>query len=161
VNDVKLVFAGRDFQYFNQQEEWMPFVWPDQSLDARSHIEWQTAEGGLRTAMDAQGRFGPVRLFENAKIAQQDNARYLLTWAPDHASGIALSVQLRSEAGSGPMEVLALRHFRLPDRIFVVNARNATARTTASGPPPLPAAARAAGQRAAVSLPVGAVPEVH
>jgi len=159
VSDVRLVFGDREFRYFNQQEAWVPFVWPDPSLDARSHIEWQTAEGGLRTALDAPGRFGPVRLFEKATVAQQDNARYLLTWAPDQGSAFALNVQLRSEAGAGPMEVLQLRHYRLPERIFMVNASRVQAGTMPSGPPPLPPAAREAGRRAAVALPAGTVPE--
>jgi type VI secretion system protein ImpL len=161
VNDVKVVFGGHEFQYFNQREEWVPFMWPDQSLDARSHVEWQTAEGGLRTAFDAQGRFGPVRLFEKAKVTQQDNARYLLTWAPDQSSAIALNVQLRSDSGAGPMEVLQLRHFKLPDRIFVVSTSQAQAGGVLSGPPPLPPAALEAGRRAAVSLPAGTVPEAN
>lgn len=161
ITDVRFVLAGRQFEYFNQKEEWVSFVWPDDTLDSRSRIEWQTAEGGLRSALDAQGRFGPIRLFEKAKVAQQDTARYLLTWAPDQGSRVALRTQLRSEAGSGPLEVLALRHYRLPAQIFVVNAGKVKAGTVPSGPPPLPPAALEAGRHAEITLPGGMAPEVR
>ncbi|MDR5671412.1 hypothetical protein KPA97_69470, partial [Burkholderia cenocepacia] len=96
--------------------EWVPFEWPGQSLENLSHIEWQTEQGGLSTALDSQGRFSLIRLLERAKVAQQDNARYLLTWMPDTSQGSPLKVQLRSEAGAGPLDVLQLRNFALPAR---------------------------------------------
>lgn len=131
VTDTRYVFSGRELHYFNQKEEWVPFEWPGQSLENLSHIEWQTEQGGLRSALDAQGRFGLIRLLERAKVSQQDNARYLVTWTPDMSQAIALRVQLRSEAGAGPLEVLQLRHFTLPTRIFVTGAAKAGPKTTA------------------------------
>jgi len=159
VTSMKIVLSGREFDYFNQKEEWVPFEWPGQSLENLSHIEWQTEQGGLRSALDAQGRFGLVRLLERAKVTQQDNARYLLTWAPDTSEGIALKVQLRIDAGAGPLDVLQLRHFTLPARIFVTGGAKAGPRISASNPPPLPPAAIAAAKHAAMPLPHGFVPE--
>jgi type VI secretion system protein ImpL len=166
ISDIRFALSGRELHYFNQKEEWMPFEWPGQSLDNLSHIEWQTEHGGLRSALDTQGRFGLIRLLERASVAQQDNARYLLSWTPDQSEGIALRVQLRSEAGAGPLDVLALRHFALPSRIFVKHSRNATDPTNAQNPtnsaatnavaldpPPLPAAAIASAKRATTPLP--------
>ncbi|EDT43671.1 ImcF-related family protein [Burkholderia ambifaria] len=155
ITDMRFVLSGRELHYFNQKQEWTPFEWPGQSLENLSHIEWQTEQGGLRTALDAQGRFGLVRLLERAKVTQQDNARYLLTWTPDTSQGIPLRVQLRSEAGAGPLDVLQLRHFALPARVFVTAAANAGARASASGPPPLPMSAIEAAKHAAVPLPPG------
>jgi type VI secretion system protein ImpL len=164
VTDIRVALSGRELHYFNQKEEWMPFEWPGQSLDNLSHIEWQTEQGGLRSALDMQGRFGLIRLLERANVSQQDNARYLLSWTPDQAAGIALRVQLRSEAGAGPLDVLALRHFTLPARIFATNSRSAasaanganTANSNAAfNPPPLPAAAIASARRATTPLPGG------
>jgi type VI secretion system protein ImpL len=161
VTDMKMVLSGRELDYFNQKEDWVPFEWPGQSLENLSHIEWQTEQGGLRSALDAQGRFGLIRLLERAKVSQQDNARYLLTWAPDTSQGIALKLQLRSDAGAGPLDVLQLRHFALPTRIFVTGGAKAGPRLTSSSPPPLPPAAIAAAKQAAMPLPQGSVPEVE
>ncbi len=155
VTGMKFVLSGRELRYFNQKQEWVPFEWPGQSLENLSHIEWQTEQGGLRTALDSQGRFGLIRLLERAKVTQQDNARYLLTWMPDTSQGIPLKVQLRSEAGAGPLDVLQLRNFALPARIFATGAVGARPKLSTASPPPLPAAAMAAAKHAAVPLPPG------
>ncbi|RQR67608.1 type VI secretion protein VasK [Burkholderia sp. Bp9126] len=155
VTDMKFVLSGRELHYFNQKQEWTPFEWPGQSLENLSHIEWQTEHGGLRTALDVQGRFGLIRLLERAKVSQQDNARYLLTWTPDTTQGIPLKVQLRSEAGAGPLDVLQLRNFALPSRVFVTSAASGGARLSALGPAPLPPSAIAAARHAAAPLPPG------
>ncbi|MGF6853900.1 ImcF-related family protein [Paraburkholderia sp. CI3] len=161
VNDMKFVLSGRELHYFNQKQEWMPFEWPGQSLENLSHIEWQTEQGGLRTALDSQGRFGLIRLLERAKVSQQDSARYLLTWTADTSQAIPLKVQLRSEAGAGPLDVLQLRHFTLPTRVFVTGALNVGPKRSAINPPPLPPSAIAAAKHAAMPLPQGALPEVE
>ncbi|MEX3671718.1 ImcF-related family protein [Paraburkholderia phenoliruptrix] len=169
VTGMKLVLSGRELHYFNQKQEWMPFEWPGQSLENLSHIEWQTEQGGLRTALDAQGRFGLIRLLERARVTQQDSARFLLTWSPETSEGIALKVQLRSEAGAGPLDVLQLRHFMLPARVFVTGAANGAvngvpkrlAAALPAQPPPLPPAAMAAARHAGTPLPYGALPEVE
>ncbi|GAU05091.1 type VI secretion protein VasK [Burkholderia stabilis] len=155
VTDMRFVLSGRELHYFNQKQAWTPFEWPGQSLENLSHIEWQTEQGGLRTALDSQGRFGLIRLFERAKVTQQDNARYLLTWTPDTSQGVPLQVQLRSEAGAGPLDVLQLRNFVLPARIFMAGAASAGPKVSTASPPPLPAAAIAAARHAAVPLPPG------
>jgi type VI secretion system protein ImpL len=170
ITDTKFVLSGRELHYFNQKEEWVPFEWPGQSLENRSHIEWQTEQGGLRSALDTQGRFGLIRLLERANVSQQDSARYLLSWTPDSSLGIALRVQLRSEAGAGPLDALALRHFTLPSRIFVTNPTRIATKTpsnpttarpanlAAISPPPLPPEAILAARRGTTPLPGGLVP---
>ena len=217
VIDMKFVLSGRELHYFNQKEEWTPFVWPGDTLENLTHIEWQTEQGGLRSALDMQGRFGFIRLLERAKVTPEDSARYLLTWMPDtarepthsagstpatpeddgegplegtpladsrsggsvkvkagnaspssvtapHTSpesglGTPLRVQLRSEAGAGPLDVLVLRNFTLPGRIFVTASAKGTQKPARVGPPPLPPSAVAAAKHAAVPLPHGALPE--
>ncbi|KVU06635.1 type VI secretion protein VasK [Burkholderia ubonensis] len=161
VTDMKFVLSGRELHYFNQKQEWTPFEWPGQSLENLSHIEWQTEQGGLRTALDSQGRFGLIRLLERAKVSQQDSARYLVTWMPDTSVGLPLRVQLRSEAGAGPLDVLQLRHFTLPTRIFVTGAAKAGPKLSVISPPPLPPSAIAAAKHAAMPLPHGTLPEVE
>ncbi|MGZ2749426.1 ImcF-related family protein [Burkholderia stagnalis] len=161
VTDMKFVLSGRELRYFNQKQEWVPFEWPGQSLENLSHIEWETQQGGLRTALDAQGRFGLIRLMERAKVSQQDNARYLLTWTPDTSQGIPLKVQLRSEAGAGPLDVLQLRNFTLPTRIFLTGSVKPGPKLSAANPPPLPASMIEAAKHAAVPLPRGALQEIE
>jgi type VI secretion system protein ImpL len=70
-----------------------------------------------------------------------------------------LRVQLRSEAGAGPLDVLVLRNFTLPGRIFVMASAKGTQKPARVGPPPLPPSAVAAAKHAAVPLPHGALPE--
>ena len=88
----------------------------------------------------------------------------MLTWTPDVSQGIALKLQLRSEAGGGPLDALQLRHFTLPTRVFAAsaatNATNLGPKLSAINPPPLPASAIAAATRAAVPLPHGVFPEI-
>ncbi|VVE19503.1 ImcF-related family protein [Pandoraea fibrosis] len=132
ITDVRFVLSDRDFHYFNQKEEWVPFEWPGQTLENVTRVEWQTDQGGLRSALDAQGRFGLIRLLERAQVEQQNSARHVLTWTPNQSTGTPLRVQMRSDAGAGPLEVLQLRHFSLPTRIFTAGSIKpvSAARTT-------------------------------
>ncbi|HEY2023164.1 ImcF-related family protein [Paraburkholderia sp.] len=159
ITDMRFVLSGRELHYFNQKEEWTPFLWPGDSIENLAHIEWQTEHGGLRSALDAQGRFALIRLLERAQVSQQDGARYLLSWLPDQSESLPLRVQLRSEAASGPLQVLELRHFKLPARIFQTGAANGALKLSAANPPPLPASALAAANQAAVPLPQGSLRE--
>jgi type VI secretion system protein ImpL len=151
ITDMKLVASGQQLHYFNQMEQWVPFEWPGQALDNNAQLQWQTEEGGLRSTMYAQGRFALIRLFERARVTQQDNARYVLSWMPDQGLSPPLSVQLRAEADAGPLNVLQLRHFTLPTRIFVT--KTAADKPTGPTPPPLPPGALAAAQKVGVPLP--------
>jgi hypothetical protein len=57
-----------------------------------------------------------------------------------------LSYLMRTDVGKGPLELLALRGFRLPARIFAVAAPNAAA-PPASIPTPIPIPTPAQGAR--------------
>jgi len=144
ITDMKVVLSGRELHYFNQKEEWTPFIWPGDALENISRIEWQTQEGGLRSTLDTPGRFGLIRLLERARVTPQDNARYLLAWMPDPTQDIPLKVQLRSEVGAGPLDMLALRHFSLPQRIFLTGSSRGTHKGAVGELPPLPASMTAA-----------------
>ncbi|WP_260466805.1 ImcF-related family protein [Pandoraea apista] len=133
ITDVRFVLSDKDFHYFNQREAWEPFEWPGQTLENVTHVEWQTAEGGLRSALDAHGRFGLIHLLERAQVTQQDGARYVLSWAPDQAAGLPLRVQLRSDNGAGPLEVLQLQQFELPKRIFSTGTGRSSSTAGATG----------------------------
>ncbi len=153
ITDMKLLASGQQLHYFNQMEQWVPFEWPGQALDNTAQLQWETEQGGLRSTMYAQGRFALIRLLERAKVEQQDNARYVLSWTPDQNAGVPLSVQLRAEGGAGPLDVLQLRHFALPTRIFMTSTPRDAAKQTSASPPPLPPGAITAAQKVGVPLP--------
>ncbi|CAG4925269.1 hypothetical protein R52603_05352 [Paraburkholderia saeva] len=70
-----------------------------------------------------------------------------------------LSYLIRTDVGKGPLELLALRGFTLPSRIFIDRPAPVAKQPVAAGPPPLPKAALAAAKHAAVPIPQGSVPE--
>jgi type VI secretion system protein ImpL len=65
----------------------------------------------------------------------------------------ALGYMMRTDVGKGPLELLALKGFVLPSRIFVSRSPGAANLAKDNGPPPLPKAALEAGKRAATPLP--------
>ncbi|WP_321951732.1 ImcF-related family protein [Paraburkholderia bannensis] len=65
---------------------------------------------------------------------------------------------IRTDVGRGPLELLALRGFTLPSRIFIDRSTSAARPAVPAGPPPLPRAAIVAAKQAAVSLPTGIAP---
>ncbi|GFZ98757.1 ImcF-related family protein [Dyella caseinilytica] len=155
ITDLSIVLSGRTLHYFNQREAWMPFEWPGDALDNDTHLAWQTQQGGLRSTLQFEGRFGLIRLLEHATVTQEDSARYRLTWKPSLSTMPDLRVQLRSETGKGPLEVLALRHFVLPTRIF---ASSEAPRRVEGGPLP-PDGVAASGDAPSSLLPRIALPE--
>jgi type VI secretion system protein ImpL len=62
-----------------------------------------------------------------------------------------LSYLMRTDVGKGPLELLALKGFTLPTRMFIDKPRAANPST--ANPPPLPKAARDAAKHAATPLP--------
>lgn len=73
-----------------------------------------------------------------------------------------LSYMMRTDVGKGPLELLALRGFVLPARIFVGTGRGVAQNTKKTaqldGPPPLPKAMLDAARHAEISLPGGQRP---
>ncbi|SEH48776.1 type VI secretion system protein ImpL [Paraburkholderia hospita] len=65
----------------------------------------------------------------------------------------ALGYMMRTDVGKGPLELLALKGFVLPSRIFVSRSPGAANLAKDNGPPPLPKAALEAGKRAATPMP--------
>jgi type VI secretion system protein ImpL len=90
----------------------------------------------------------------------------LTTQAPLTAASQALTYPLsfvmRTDVGKGPLELLALRNFALPTRIFAgkgpVAATGARKIAQADGPPPLPQAMLDAAKHAETPLPGGMRP---
>jgi len=118
-----------------------------QNLGTR--LQWQTEQAGTNKSYEYIGRWGLVRMLERAKVEPIDSATVQLTWqAVADAAPKAVDAQakpsdsdaqvvkaplmptpqdmiypirylMRTEVGSGPLELLTLRNFTLPQRIFM------------------------------------------
>ncbi|RQU73201.1 type VI secretion protein VasK [Burkholderia cenocepacia] len=134
VTRSELSVDGMRIVYFNQQERWTPLAWPGNGLNGHARLTWQTRDAGLRQAFDSAGDWAFLRLLSEAEIKPLDGTRYRLTW--NTGSGEPLSYVLRTRVGAGPIDLLKLRGFRMPDRIFVVGKAGAV--PTMPLLPPLP-----------------------
>src|SRR5450830_1019272 len=158
VEDTILTIDTQKLHYYNQRETWQNLVWPvNQTQDAGTRLQWQTEKAGTNKQYEFTGRWALVRLLERARIEPIDSATYQLTWQatpdvsapasstiskldPDNLMPRApmapasaelvypLSYVMRTEAGRGPLEMLSLRDFALPSRIFVSASRNTVTR---------------------------------
>lgn len=117
VTRSELSVDGKQIVYFNQQESWTPLAWPGDGLNGHAGLTWQTLNAGLRQAFDSTGDWAFLRLLSKAEVKPLDSARYQLTWNAAH--GEPLSYVLRTQLGAGPLELLKLRGFRMPERIFI------------------------------------------
>lgn len=64
-----------------------------------------------------------------------------------------LSYLMRTDVGKGPLELLALKGFVLPNRMFIDKPARAASANTSANPPPLPKGAREAAKHAVTPLP--------
>lgn len=135
VTRSELSVDGRRIVYFNQQESWTPLAWPGDGLNGHARLTWQTLDAGVRQAFDATGDWAFLRLLSQADVKPLDGTRYRLTWNAAH--GEPLSYVLRTQLGADPLELLKLRGFRMPERIFVVGTGGAMP-SGVPGLPPLP-----------------------
>lgn len=119
VVQTTFVLDGEQHQYFNQKARWQRFNWPGRSDHPGASLSWTSIHTGERLFGDYQGTWGLIRLLEKARITPLDDSdsRYrLVLQAPDGAN---LAWNLRTELGAGPLALLALRNFKLPQQIFL------------------------------------------
>ncbi|WP_322072164.1 ImcF-related family protein [Paraburkholderia bannensis] len=130
VTRTELTVDGQQIVYFNQRETWTSLVWPGNGLAGHVSLTWQSLDAGTRIASDATGDWALLRLLEKAQARPLDDSRFELVWNGAAASGDAkaasaddaaspLRYLLRVQAGAGPLDLLKLRGFQMPDRIFV------------------------------------------
>ncbi|MDS0794259.1 type VI secretion protein VasK [Burkholderia pseudomultivorans] len=118
VTRSQLSVDGTQIVYFNQQASWTPLAWPGDGLNGHAGLTWETVTAGTNQAFDSTGDWAFLRLLDKADVKQLDSTRYQLTW--NEKNGDPLRYVLRSQIGAGPLELLKLRGFRMPERIFVV-----------------------------------------
>ncbi|OED14430.1 ImcF-related family protein [Burkholderia sp. A2] len=134
VTRSELSVDGKQIVYFNQRESWTPLAWPGNGLNGHAGLTWQTVGAGLRQAFDATGDWAFLRLLGKADVKPLDSTRYQLTWNAPHDE--PLRYVLRAQVGAGPLDLLKLRGFRMPERIFVVGKGGS--QPAFLPPPPLP-----------------------
>ncbi|WLH69948.1 ImcF-related family protein [Pseudomonas sp. FP2309] len=119
VVQTTFILNGDKHQYFNQKESWQRFNWPGRSDYPGVSLSWTSVLAGERLFGDYPGTWGLIRLLEKARVTPLDDAdsRYrMVLKAPD---GLNLIWHLRTELDAGPLALLKLRGFKLPQQIFL------------------------------------------
>lgn len=123
VVQTQLTIDGQQQKYFNQMAEWQTFRWPGDTFKPGTLLTWSTNSAGARLFGDYSGTWGLIRWLEQGKRHQLDRSQWMMIFtAPD---GSVLQWALRSQLGSGPLQLLQLRNFALPAEIFSVDAEMA------------------------------------
>jgi type VI secretion system protein ImpL len=121
VMQTNMVIDSQKLTYENQMPVWKRFVWPADTEAPGASLSWISTQAGTRQYADLPGSWGFIRLLDKASVQPYSGtgSSFSLIWkAPD---GRALNYTLRTEAGDGPLALLKLRNFTLPDSIFSVN----------------------------------------
>lgn len=118
VVETRLNIDGQPLHYFNQMATWQSFNWPGETYQPGTLLTWTTVQAGSRLFGDYRGTWGFIRWLEQAKREQLDDNQWMLSFPL--ADGSTLQWVLRSQLGSGPLTLLALHNFHLPEQIFSV-----------------------------------------
>lgn len=117
---MQLTLDSQKLDYFNQMESWQRFTWPGNTWYPGVELSWRSTSTEMRLYTNNQGNWGFIRLLDKALITPLDSSRTQLVWiTPD---GNPLKFILRSELGDGPLALLKLKGFSLPQTIFAVGA---------------------------------------
>lgn len=120
VVETQLTIDGQKLHYFNQMADWQSFRWPGETWKPGTMLTWTSTSAGARLFGDYGGTWGFIRWLEQGKRQQLDRSQWMLSFtAPD---GRTLQWVLRSQLGKGPLALLTLRNFSLPEQIFSVDA---------------------------------------
>ncbi|WP_367395671.1 ImcF-related family protein [Pantoea sp. Ep11b] len=132
VVETQLTIDGQKLHYFNQMADWQSFRWPGETYKPGTMLTWTAVNAGARLYGDYSGTWGFIRWLELSKRQQLDRSQWMMSFtAPD---GRTLQWVLRSQLGKGPLALLDLRGFTLPDQIFSVDsAATAQARMVNTG----------------------------
>jgi len=108
--------------YHNQQEQWQNISWPDSQWKPRTSLSWVTTTTGERIYASYPGSWGLIRLLDRAQVIAVDNSTYKLSWKT--SDGFGLNYMLRTEVSNGPLALLGLKGFRLPQQVFAETQGN-------------------------------------
>ncbi|MCK7405077.1 ImcF-related family protein [Enterobacter roggenkampii] len=120
VVETQLTIDGQKLHYFNQMADWQSFRWPGETYKPGTMLTWTTVNASARLFGDYSGTWGFIRWLDLSKRQQLDRSQWMMSFtAPD---GRTLQWVLRSQLGKGPLALLDLRGFTLPDHIFSVDS---------------------------------------
>ncbi|WP_434060245.1 ImcF-related family protein [Proteus mirabilis] len=119
IMQTRLMIDKQSLIYNNQQPQWQRFVWPADTVASGASLSWLTTQTGTRIYADYSGVWGAIRLLEDAQITPYagSTSSYSVSWKT--LNGQSLNYTLRTEMGEGPIALLQLRHFVLPEKIFL------------------------------------------
>lgn len=132
VMQTDLMIDSQKLTYVNQMPAWKRFTWPADTEAPGATLSWISTQAGTRQYADVPGAWGWIRLLDKASVSAYPGvgSSYSLSWKAQ--DGRALNYTLRTEAGEGPLALLKLRNFCLPETIFNVEASQVQASTTAA-----------------------------
>lgn len=121
VMQTSLHIDNQKLVYVNQMPAWKRFSWPADTEAPGAALSWVSTQAGTRLLADIPGTWGWIRLLDIARVSPYAglNSSWQVSWpTPD---GRRLNYVLRTEAGEGPLALLRLRNFVLPDAIFLTS----------------------------------------
>ncbi|ANS42242.1 ImcF-related family protein [Serratia inhibens] len=120
VMQTDITIDSQKLTYVNQMPAWKRFTWPADTEAPGAHLSWISTQAGTRQYADTPGAWGWIRLLDKASVSAYPGvgSSYSLRWKAQ--DGRSLNYTLRTEAGEGPLALLKLRNFRLPETIFSV-----------------------------------------
>lgn len=125
VMQTDIIIDHQKLNYVNQMPQWKRFTWPADTDAPGAALSWISIQAGTRQYADMPGAWGWIRLLDEASVAPYPgiDSSYSLRWKAQ--DGRYLNYTLRTVAGEGPLVLLKLRNFRLPETIFNVDASQA------------------------------------
>ncbi|EOV9691003.1 ImcF-related family protein [Cronobacter turicensis] len=126
VMQTDMIIDHQKLNYVNQMPHWKRFTWPADTDAPGATLSWISTQAGTRQYADMPGAWGWIRLLDEASVAPYPGigSSYSLRWKA--LDGRYLNYTLRTVAGEGPLVLLKLRNFRLPETIFSVDASQAS-----------------------------------
>lgn len=118
VMQTDIIIDNQKLNYVNQLPAWKRFTWPADTEAPGADLSWISTQAGTRQYADIPGSWGWIRLLDKAAVSAYPGigSSYSLSWKAQ--DGRTLNYTLRTEAGEGPLALLKLRNFRLPETIF-------------------------------------------
>ncbi|MBB1199821.1 type VI secretion protein VasK [Enterobacteriaceae bacterium 89] len=122
VMQTDMIIDSQKLIYVNQLPTWKRFTWPADTEAPGANLSWISTQAGTRQYADIPGSWGLIRLLDKATVKAYPGvgSSYSLSWKAQ--DGRLLNYTLRTEAGEGPLVLLKLRNFRLPEAIFSTGA---------------------------------------
>ncbi|WP_343710922.1 ImcF-related family protein [Kosakonia radicincitans] len=118
VVQTDMIIDSQKLNYVNQLPAWKRFTWPADTEAPGANLSWISTQAGTRQYADIPGAWGWIRLLDKAAVSAYPGvgSSYSLSWKAQ--DGRTLNYTLRTEAGEGPLVLLKLRNFHLPETIF-------------------------------------------